>query len=94
MAGARQDVVDGLSAVAAAGTFTIQPPGTEEWSIQNIYYSAAVDIYKTDGVNTIKIDNDSISKLDYNFNVRNGMYLTVVTATAQNIGFDGIRLKP
>lgn len=90
--------VDGIviaqSSIAAAASLTIQPTGTEEWMIRNIWYGGAVELYRTDGSNAVKITSDTVaSQIPVCLHITNAIYLTVknVSAGSLIIGYDGLR---
>lgn len=94
------DVYAGVSSVANGASLTVQPAGSsDEAVIHNLYYEGAVEMYITDGTNSIKFDSDSNT-----FTSRQGMvvhvthlqWLTVknVSSATQKIAFDGVYTKP
>ncbi len=88
------DVVTDLQSVADDAYLTIQPASGNEWIINNIYYSGAVEIYRYDGTNSILFYSDSTAGgLIYcNFRCTNGDYIRVknVSGDAAILGYDGI----
>lgn len=50
-----------------------------EWLIKNLYYGGAVEIYRTDGTNSIKIDSDGASggRFSASFLLTNASYMTM-----------------
>jgi len=91
------DVVTGHSSVAASASLTIQPGTGIEWVIHNLYYGAAMELYRTDGANTIKIDSDTSlgCRMGTVFHLTNSIYLTLknVSAGTAYFGYDGIVTK-
>ncbi|MDI6872583.1 MAG: hypothetical protein QME79_14765 [Bacillota bacterium] len=91
------DVKSGLQSVNASAYLNIQPPGTEEWVVHNLYWGGQVELYVSDGINDLKFDSDSSAggRLAMVFHVRNGQYLRVknMGASAILIGYDGIQTK-
>ena len=88
------DTVVGLSAsVADDGYMDIQPGSGIEWSIHNIFWADAVEIYWYDGTNTIKFDSDggNGARLNTVLEVTNSKYIRVknVSDAVQNIGYSG-----
>lgn len=85
------------TSVAAGASLTIQPGAGVEASIHNLYYAGAVEMYYTDGTNSIKFDSDATAgaRLGAIFHVTNTKYLQVknVTAGAILIAYDGIQSK-
>jgi cytoskeletal protein RodZ len=92
------DVKSGISSVASGEYLDIRPPSGEEWVIHNITHNGAVELYFTDGTNTIgPIDSDAGAGgwLNFNFHVTNSCWYRVknVSGTTQLIGYDGIQTK-
>lgn len=92
------DVCAGQVILGESGLYTdIRPPSGVEWVIHNIYYSAAVEIYRTDGTNEIKIDSDSAAgcRMGTAFHVTNSYYLRLknVSLGACYFWYDGIVTK-
>lgn len=57
-----------LSSIANDSYQTLQPTGTQELLIHNLYYDGAVEIYISDGTHRVKFDNDAT------YGARNGQY--------------------
>ena len=90
-----RDVYSGYSNnLANNGTVDIQPAGTVEAVIHNIYFGGDVEIYLNDGTNTVKIDEQKgdgvIAWLSYH--VTNSIFITIknVSGVAADFGYDGI----
>ena len=89
----------GPTSVANGAYLTIQPAGTSEAVIHNIYWSAnGVEIYWYDGANEIKMDSDSSfgGRFCMSFHVTNTRYIRVKNVSggaAIYIGWDGIYTK-
>ncbi len=89
-----QTVAD-LQSVAAAAYLTIQPTGSEEWTINTIYHDGSVELYRVSGVGECKVDADG----GYGWwgkcgiKVTNTQYIRVknVEIAAFKIGYDGTR---
>jgi hypothetical protein len=90
------DVYNGLTTAAAStGTVSIQPTGTQEVVIHNIYHASDISLAYTDGTTTITFDSDIGSGVYafYAFHVTSGKYIKVTntdTSSARAIGYDGI----
>lgn len=88
------DVYSGIQSVAAGDFLTIQPPAGTEVVITNIYYEGPVEVYFTDGTNSIKVDSDLTggSMQGRCFHITNALYLKVknTDTAAKFIGFDGV----
>lgn len=82
------------TSVSAAASLTIQPSSTAEWVIHNLYYGAAVEVYYTDGTNSIKIDSDASlgGRFGAVFHVTATKYLALknVSAGAAYFAYDGV----
>lgn len=91
------DVVAAHSSVAASGYLDIQPGSGVEWVIHNLYYGAAMELYRTDGTNDVKIDSDSTAgcRMGAVFHVTNSYYLRLknVSASSAYFGYDGVVTK-
>lgn len=89
------DTYNGLSQIANGSYLSIQPTGTQEAVIHNIYCEdGSVEHYFTDGSNTIKFDSDTTNgtREGMFFHVTNTKYIKVknVSGGALYFGFDGI----
>jgi len=88
------DVKSGLSSIAAGAYLAIQPSGTEEWVIHNIYHASDAEFHFYDGTNDILVESHygKGGWLGYFFHVRNGLYIRVKNANtaAKLIGYDGV----
>lgn len=91
------DVKSGLSSVAAGGFLDIRPPVDEEWIVINIYVPSGknVELYFSDGTNSVLVDIRAGGWLGYSFHVTNGLYLRVknLDTVAQYIGYSGVQTK-
>jgi hypothetical protein len=88
------DVKSGISSVAAAAYLDIQPTGTEEWVIHNIYHESDIQLEFYDGTNSCVFDTDPGSGVyaKYAFHVKNAIRIRVknTASAAKLIGYDGI----
>ena len=87
--------VVGLTSTAAAASLTIQPSGTVEWVIHNLYtpQGTSWELYATDGTNPQKVDNDAgTGRYNLQLHVTNAQYFTLKNTSASTIYFraDGI----
>ena len=75
----------------------MQPAVGAEWLIKNLYYGGAVEIYRTDGTNSIKIDSDGAAggRFSASFLLTNASYMTIknVSGVAAYISYDGLVTK-
>ena len=87
-------VVSVHSTVVDDGYLTIQPSGTAEWGIQNIYIPAGVEceIYRTDGTTDILLFTvtDTL-QFAQPINPTNAIYFKVknISGTSTTLGYDG-----
>ena len=90
------DVVADCQSITNAASLTIQPGAGIEWVIHNIDFGGAVEIYRTDGTNTILFRSESVAG-EYACvrHLTNGDYLTVknVSGGTIKIGYDGVVSK-
>ncbi len=89
------DVAKNLQSVAAGAYLDIQPSGTVEWVIHNIYHEYDVTIEVYDGSNSLIFDSDLGSGVyaKYAFHCTNSQRIRVKNthvSAAKLIGFDGI----
>lgn len=88
------DVVSEIASVNAAAYLALQPAGTVEWVIHNIYCSNDAIISYYDGANDAIFDTHygQDGWLGYFFHCTNSHYIRVKNnaAAAQIIGYDGI----
>lgn len=91
------DVVSSLTSTANNGTLTAQPSAGVEWVIHNVYYGGAMELYVTNGTDSIKVDSDTAigGRLGVVFHVNNTRYLQVknVSGSTTVLGYDGIQTK-
>ena len=80
--------------LADAGTLDAQPAAGGEAVIHNIWYGGAVEIYRNDGTNTVKIAEDDEAGITefLTYHVTNDIYITIknVSGGAADFGYDGI----
>ena len=85
------------TSVANNASLTLQPAVGAEWLIKNLYYGGAVEIYRTDGTNSIKIDSDGVAggRFSASFLLTNASYMTIknVSGVAAYISYDGLVTK-
>jgi hypothetical protein len=89
------DIVSDIESIAASGYLTIQPTGTEEWIIHNIYHEWDVDLQFYDGANALTFDTDPGANVypRYAFHCNNTRYIRVKNihiSSAKLIGYDGV----
>ena len=85
------------TSVANNASLAIQPGAGAEWLIKNLYYGGAVEIYRTDGTNSIKIDSDGATggRFSASFLLTSASYMTIknVSGAAIYICYDGLVTK-
>lgn len=85
------------TSIANNAFLTIQPAGANEAVLHNVEYGGAMELYKTDGGNSIKIDSDTVagSRQGLFLHATNAVYyqLKNVSGGAVNMSFDGIYTK-
>jgi hypothetical protein len=88
------DTVADQNQTAGSGTWTIQPAGTAEWVIHNIYFAGACTLSKSDAVDATVFATlpSAGSMLGLCIHLTNAVYLIITdTSTAINrMGYDGI----
>jgi len=79
---------------AAAGVLAVQPAGTVEWVIHNIYYGGSVQVLITDGTNPITVFSDTTAGalLNCQFHVTNTKFVQIKNNSggALFFSFDGV----
>lgn len=86
------------TSVNNAAYLTIQPGEGVEWKIDNIQYSQAMELYKTDGSNPVKVDSDTTSGGRFNMRLRctNTVYYAIKNVSGSAAGYfsyDGVVTK-
>jgi len=88
------DVASGMSSIAAGAYLDLQPAGTVEWVIHNIYHASDAELHQYDGTNDILVESHygKGGWLGYFFHCRNALRIRVknTNTAAQYIGYDGI----
>jgi hypothetical protein len=88
------DTVSDISSVNGGDYLALQPAGTAEWIIQNIYFAGAIEIHQYDGANDITFDSDAAAgrRGRESFRCTNAIYIRVKNSTggAFLIGYDGV----
>ncbi|MCX7781167.1 MAG: hypothetical protein N2491_09700 [Negativicutes bacterium] len=83
--------------VANNASLALRPDAGAEWLIKNLYYSGAVEIYRTDGTNSIKIDSDGAAggRFSASFLLTNASYLAIKNVSGADIyvAYDGLVTK-
>ena len=88
------DVANEITSIAASGYMDLQPSGTVEWVIHNIYHESDIQLEYYDGTNSLIFDTDTGAGVyaRYAFHCTNGHRIRVknTAASAKVIGYDGI----
>ena len=91
------DMVGALSSIASGSTLDVQPAGTEEWIIHNIYHEDDIELQFYDGANVITFDSElgSGTYSRFSFHCKNALRLRVKNNASSNklIGYDGVISK-
>lgn len=91
------DVKNNIQTVTSGSSLNIQAGSGQEWSIHNIYYGGAVDLYVTDGVTSLRFDQDTAAgaRLGAIFHCTNLQYVKVTNTSGSSfvIAYDGIQTK-
>jgi len=86
-------VIGGLTSVAAGALLTVQP-SSGTWLFKNVQYGGAIEIYLTDGTNSILVDSDGAAGeiLGKNYLLSNTQYLQIknVSASAIYVRYDAV----
>ena len=89
------NTVAGTNATAGNGTFTIQPGGSSEWIIHNLFYSGACNIIVTDGTNAVTfMQPTGVGSLqNIKIHVTNSYYLQITdtSGSTNKMSYNGIQ---
>lgn len=87
-------MIGAIASIESGAYLNMKPPAGVEYVIHNITISAAVtfELYFTDGVNDILIEDGDKSIVDVHYHASNALYYKVknTSGTAALIGFDGV----
>lgn len=82
------------SSLANGDTFDVRPASVGEAVVHNIWYGGAVEIYRNDGSNSVKVaEDDAAGIMEWlSYHVTNGNYITIknVSGGDADYGYDGI----
>lgn len=94
---AQGDVISGTSSLAVNAVLDIRPASGVEWSVHNLYWGGAVELYRTDGTISIKFDSDGAqgARLGASFNCTNTQWIQIKNTAAAStpVGYDGRQTK-
>ena len=89
------NTVYGTNATASGGTYTIQPTGTNEYVIHNLFWTGPCTITITDGSNPVLFFTaDALGYLaNVQLHVTNAFYITMTdtSGSTNNMAYDGIQ---
>lgn len=87
--------IGAITSVASASSLTIQPAVGETWLLKGIAYGGAIELYLTDGTNSILLDSDGAGGKMDNLNVliSNTQYaqLKNVDSAAKFLRYDAVQ---
>jgi hypothetical protein len=89
-----------ISSVANNAFLDMRPTGAqsaEEWVIHNVLYNGAMELYKTDGTNSIKVDSDTTAggRIGVYLHCTNAVWYQIknVSGSAVILSYDGVQTK-
>lgn len=85
-----------LAAVSGGGDLLVKPPEGVEVTIMNFYYSGSIELYFTDGSNSVKLGYDwEEGSLQGWWNITNQRYIKMHNPTTISLvyGYDGVVTK-
>ena len=89
--------VQNISSISQQAYLTLQPTGTDEWIIHNIYSNGMIEIYFYNGSIQILVErvNPGRSITNRRFHCTNSKYYRIknVEYNNINIGYDGVQTK-
>jgi hypothetical protein len=87
----------GPTSTAAGSSLALQPGAAVEVIVHNFSYGGAMELYFTDGVNSILVDADATggSRMNVNLHCSNAKYYSIknVASGAQYLAADGYTTK-
>ena len=91
------DQASAIETVADNASMTIQPSGTSEYVIHNIYVptTANIELYRTNGTLSVFADNNTGSLFNFFFHASNTQYIMIknVSGGEIQIAYDGTVTK-
>lgn len=92
------DVMSKIQNIANNNTLDIKPSGeSEEWVIHNLLYGGAMELYKTDGTISIKVDSDTTAggRIGVYLHCTNLVWyqLKNVSGALMALSYDGVQTK-
>lgn len=91
------EVQTAIQSIANNGVLDMKPMSGVEWTIHNYTYGASMEIYKTDGTNSIKVDSDTTAggRIGVYLHCTNLVWyqLKNVSGAATVLSYDGVQTK-
>lgn len=91
------DVQTAISSVANNAVLDIKPSSGVEWVIHNLLYGGAMELYKTDGTNSIKVDSDTSNggRIGVYLHCTNTVWYQIknVSGASAILSYDGVQTK-
>lgn len=91
------DVQTAISSVSNNAFLDIKPASGSEWVIHNVLYGGSMELYKTDGTNSIKVDSDTTSggMIGRYLHCTNTVWYQIknVSGAAAILSYDGVQTK-
>lgn len=89
------DVQTAISSVANNAVLDIKPASGSEWVVHNILYGASMELYKTDGTNSIKVDSDTTAggRIGIYLHCTNTVWYQIKNVSGANaiLSYDGVQ---
>lgn len=91
------DVKSDIQNIANNAFLDVKPPLNEEWVIHNILYGGAMELYKTNGTITIKVDNDTTigGRIGIYLHCTNSVWYQIknISGALTGLSYDGKQTK-
>lgn len=91
------DVQTAISSIANNAFLDIKPASGVEWVIHNVLYNGAMELYKTDGTNSIKVDSDTTAggRIGVYLHCTNAVWYQIknVSGATAILSYDGVQTK-
>jgi hypothetical protein len=91
------DVQTAISSIANNAVLDIKPASGAEWVVHNVLYGASMELYKTDGINSIKVDSDTTAggRIGVYLHCTNLVWYQLKNVSGANmaLSYDGVQTK-
>lgn len=91
------DVQTAIQSIANNAVLDIKPASGQEWTIHNYLYGASMELYKTDGTNSIKVDSDTTNggRIGVYLHCTNAIWYQIKNVSGGNavVSYDGVQTK-